>query len=149
MSANIIAKSEIQINAPASTVWEALTTPEIISRYMLNTQVASEWKIGSEIRWRGQYRGTEYEDKGSILQMLPDKLFQHTYHSSLSNLDDSPENYLNVTYELNEEDGKTILTVTNSNLPDEEAKTQVTKSWRGLLNKLKEVVEGKLEKTSV
>jgi uncharacterized protein YndB with AHSA1/START domain len=148
MSANFISKSEVTINAPASKVWEALTSPEAINQFLFGTHVETDWKIGSDIKWKGNYDGRDYEDKGKILQVLPEKLLQHTYHSSMSGIEDAPENYLNVTYELEESDGKTTVTLTNSNLPDENSKEHAQKNWQGVLSKLKDVVERQTEKVS-
>lgn len=145
MSANFSAKAETIINAPASTVWQALTNPETISQFMFGTQVETDWKIGSPVRWHGNYEGKPYEDKGIILQVLPEKLLQHTYHSSMSGIEDKPENYFNVTYELEENNGQTTVTLTNSNLPDEKARDHAESNWQGVLQKLKEVVERKAE----
>ena len=117
MSANFISRTETTINAPASKVWQALTSPDAIHEFMFGTQVETDWKIGSDIKWTGGYQGKRYEDKGKILQVLPEKLLQHTYHSSMSGIEDKPENYFNVTYELEETNGSTTVTLTNSNLP--------------------------------
>jgi len=35
----------------------------------------------------------------------------------MSGIDDKPENYVTVTYELSDKDGKTTLTVTQENIP--------------------------------
>lgn len=146
MSANFISKTQITINAAAADVWKALTSPERVSEFMFGTQVETDWKIGSDIKWRGSYQGRSYEDKGKILQVLPEKLLQHTYHSSMSGVEDTPENYFNVTYELEEDEGVTTVTLTNSNLPDEKSREHSEKNWQGVLQKLKEVVERKTEK---
>jgi uncharacterized protein YndB with AHSA1/START domain len=63
MSANLIAKAAITINAPASRVWQALVTPEAIKHYMFGTNVVSDWHEGSPIYWRGEWQGKPYEDK--------------------------------------------------------------------------------------
>jgi uncharacterized protein YndB with AHSA1/START domain len=148
MSANFISRTETTINAPASKVWHALTSPDAISEFMFGTRVETDWKIGSDIKWTGNYEGKTYEDKGKILQVLPEKLLQHTYHSSMSGIEDKPENYFNVSYELEEANGSTTVTLTNSNLPDEKSKEHSEKNWEGLLQKLKEVVERETEKVS-
>jgi uncharacterized protein YndB with AHSA1/START domain len=146
MSANFISRTETNIHAPASKVWQALTSPETISQFMFGTRVETDWKIGSDITWTGEYNGKSYEDKGKILQVLPEKLLQHTYHSSMSGIEDKPENYFNVTYELEETNGSTTVTLTNSNLPDEKSKEHTEQNWQGVLQKLKEVVESETEK---
>ncbi|HEY0653203.1 MAG TPA: SRPBCC family protein [Chryseosolibacter sp.] len=141
MSANFSAKTETTIHASAAKVWQALTTPELISQFMFGAHVETDWAIGSPITWRGSHQGKSYEDHGTVLQVLPEKLLQHTYHSSLSEIEDTPENYFNVTYELDEEDGKTRVTLTNSNLPDEKSREHAERNWQKVLEKLKDIVE--------
>jgi uncharacterized protein YndB with AHSA1/START domain len=141
MAANFVAKATTTINAPASLVWKALTDPEIIRTYMFGTEMTTDWKVGSRITWQGNYEGKAYEDKGQILQLLPEKLLQYTYHSSMSGIEDRPENYFNITYELEEENGQTNVTLINSNLPDEQSQQHSQKNWETVLGKMKEVVE--------
>ncbi len=145
MSANFISKTSVTIHAPAAQVWDALTSPELIRQYLFGTNTETDWKVGSDIRWRGEYEGKSYEDKGKILQVLPEKLLQHTYHSAMSGIEDKPENYFNVTYELEETDGETTVTVANSNLPDEKSVAHSESNWSQVLSKLKEVVERRME----
>jgi uncharacterized protein YndB with AHSA1/START domain len=145
MAANFVAKASTTVNASASDVWQALTNPEIIKVYMFGTEVQSDWKTGSPITWRGNYQGNSYEDKGKILQVLPDKLLQYTYHSSLSGIEDKPENYFNITFELEEDNGQTNVAVTNSNLPDEKSQEHAEKNWQAVLSKMKEAVEHQSE----
>lgn len=142
MSINLIAKATATINAPASKVWEALITPELIKQYFFGTEAISEWKVGSPLEFRGTWDGKEYIDKGTILQMLPEKLFQHTYFSSFSGLEDLPENYANVTYELDEDNGVTTLTVRQENLQDVKTQEQAEKNWAMVLDSLKKMLEG-------
>src|SRR4051812_7521444 len=116
MSKNIIAKAEATIQAPAAKVWEALTTPASIKQYFFGTDAVSDWKVGSPLLFKGVWEGKEYTDKGTILRSVPEKLFQYTYFSSFSGLKDSPENYANVSYELDGDDGQTTLTVKQENI---------------------------------
>jgi uncharacterized protein YndB with AHSA1/START domain len=141
MSRNIIAKAAITIEATASRVWEALTTPEMIKQYFFGVAPESDWEVGSPLIWKGEWEGKEFVDKGEILQSNPPRLFQYTYLSSYSGLDDLPENYSNITYELSEDLGKTELTVTQENLQDEHARVQSEKNWNTVLGNLKKILE--------
>lgn len=145
MAQNVIAKVSTTINVPASKVWEALTKPELIKQYLFGTEAVSEWKVGSPIEFRGVWEDKPYTDKGSILQILPEKLFQYTYYSPFSGLEDSPENYANVSYELDEpEPGTTILTVRQENLQDEKIQKQTEENWAMILENLKDLLENRL-----
>src|SRR5512137_2683690 len=99
MNKGWIAKAAITINAPASRVWDALTNPHLIKQYLFGTEVATDWKVGSPITYRGTWEGKSYEDKGKILQIEPGRLLVSTYWSSLSSVPDIPENYKTVRYE--------------------------------------------------
>ena len=141
MSVNLIAKSSIEIEAPVARVWDALTNPEIIKQYFFGTNAISDWQVGSPLEFRGQWEGKPYVDKGVILQSQPEKLFQYTYYSSFSKLPDSPENYANISYELNEEDGLTTLTVKQENVANEEARKHSEENWSHVLTSLKNLLE--------
>lgn len=57
---NLIAEVHATINAPVDEVWDALVNPEMINRYMFGTTVESEWKEGSKIFWRGEWKAKSY-----------------------------------------------------------------------------------------
>jgi uncharacterized protein YndB with AHSA1/START domain len=143
MSVNLIAKASVKIDAPASKVWKALTTPELIKQYFFGTNTISDWKVGSTLEFRGVWEGKEYVDKGFILQSLPEKLFQYSYLSSFSPLEDKPENYANITYELDEENGTTMLSVKQENVADEKTREHSEQNWAMVLDNLKKMLEGK------
>ncbi|WP_245598407.1 SRPBCC family protein [Sporocytophaga myxococcoides] len=50
--------------------------------------------------------------KGTILEINKGKRLKYTVIDPNASYPDIPENYLNVTYELSESNGKTLLTVT-------------------------------------
>ena len=141
MENNFIAKASTTINAPASKVWAALTNPEMIKQYLFGTEAKSDWKVGSPITYTGVWEGKTYEDKGMILEIVPEKLMVYTYWSSMSGTSDSPENYQKLTNELVEADGKTMLTITQENAKDQNSADHSGENWKMVLAKLKEVVE--------
>ena len=141
MPNNLIAESTVVINAPVSKVWEALTSAEIIKKYLFGTQVTTDWKEGSPNTYRGVWEGKEYEDKGTILKVEREKLLESTYWSSIAGLEDKPENYKKVTYELEPEDGVTRLTITQDNNVNEEEKNHSEQNWNMVLKSLKELLE--------
>jgi uncharacterized protein YndB with AHSA1/START domain len=141
MSANLIAKASTTIAAPASRVWNALTSPELIKQYFFGTEAVSDWKEGSTLEFRGEWEGKKYLDKGVILKSEEPKLFQYTYLSSFSNLPDAPENYANISYELIEEDGETMLTIKQENVANEESRKQSEENWAYVLKNLKDLLE--------
>jgi uncharacterized protein YndB with AHSA1/START domain len=141
MNENLSIEVSITIEAKAEEVWEAITNPDLISQYLFGTKVTSDWKEGSAISYEGEYNGKVYHDKGVIKKLEPPKVFQSTYWSSMGGKEDKPENYNTVTYQLSEKDGQTIVILSQDNILSEEEKQHVSENWKGVLDKLKEVVE--------
>ena len=139
--ANHIAKAETTINASADKVWNALTDPGMIKKYMFGTTVISDWKEGNKIIWKGEWEGRTYEDKGKILLFEPKKSLQYSHFSPLSGVHDSPENYHIVTFDLEEKDKQTIVTLTQTNNADEKTKDDSEKNWKMMLASLKKLLE--------
>lgn len=131
----------ITIDARKQKVWEGLTNPAIIKQYMFGTETICDWKEGSEIIFQGNYEGTAYKDKGIIQKNSPEEILQYTYFSSFSGLEDKPENYHLITYELAETKGKTLLTLKQENIQSQEAQEHSDKNWDFVLSKIKEIIE--------
>ena len=143
MKNNITGRASIMIDASAVNVWEALTTPSIIKQYFFGTNAISDWNVGSPLIFWGEWEGKKYEDKGTILEKIPQKLFRYSYWSSMSGIEDKPENYVIVTYELEEQDDQTLLTVTQENIPDEKTRQHSEQNWNKVLSDLKQLLEKK------
>lgn len=141
MENTYIAKSAVDLKASPADVWDALTNPEKVQEYFFGTHVDSDWKVGSPIIYTGEWNGKQYRDKGTILRVEKDRLLEHTYWSSMAGKEDKPENYNKVTYELEPKDGGTHLTVTQDNIPTEDAREHSQKSWEMLFQELKKFVE--------
>jgi uncharacterized protein YndB with AHSA1/START domain len=142
MSRGFEAIKTVTIHASRREVWNALTNPEKVKRYMHGTEMSTDWKEGSPIVWRGEWKGRSYEDKGTVLAVETEKLLKYTHWSPMGGSEDKPENYHTVTYELVGEDGKTTLTLKqDNNASQEEADKMANDNWGPVLNGLKETVE--------
>ena len=137
----LVLRKTLSIKAPASKVWEALTTPEWIKQYFFGTKAISDWKVGSPIVFTGTWDGKEYRDKGTILKFEKDKVFQYNYWSSFSSLPDAPENYAVITFELSPHGSSTELSLTQDNIPTEAALEHSSKNWDGVLGAMKQLIE--------
>ncbi len=141
MNESITATATILINASSVQVWKALTTPEMMKQYFFGADVITDWKVGSSITYRGQWKGKPYEDKGKIVKYDSEKLLVTTHWSPLSGVPDSPENYHTVSYELFQESGKTRLTLRQDNNASGVEKDQSEAMWNTVLEGLKKLVE--------
>ena len=141
MKNSLIAETSISVDATPAQVWKVLTTPKLIKKYLMGTDVTSDWKEGSTITYDGEYEGRKYHDKGIIKKIEPEKILQSTYLSSMSGKEDKPENYNLVTYKITKRDDKTVITLTQDNNATEKEKEHSTENWKMVLKKMKEVVE--------
>jgi uncharacterized protein YndB with AHSA1/START domain len=142
MPTDITTSASIEIKAPARRVWRALTTPDLIQRWFFGVRTETDWRPGSPIVHRGELQGRPYEDKGTILRVEPDELLVHTHWSSMSGTPDAPENYQEVEWALREHDDETTeLTVSETNVPSEQAKQMSEQGWEASLRALKDLLE--------
>lgn len=141
MAKTMILKMSASISAPKSRVWDALTNPAQIKKYLFGTETVSEWKAGRPIIFRGTWKGKPYEDKGTILEIEKEKILKYSYWSNFSGDKDEPANYSNITFALAEAKGRTILNLTQDNFKTKEAQVQSENNWGLVLNKMKALLE--------
>lgn len=131
----------IEVNATPAQVWRAFTEPALIKEYMFGTDTTSDWKKGSTITYKGVWQGKSYEDKGTIVDIVPEKLLHTTYYSPLSGKEDKPENYANVIEEIKQDNSKTIVSITQDNIENEQGQEHMRQNWNMVLDGLKKTVE--------
>ena len=136
-----VATAETEISASAEQVWAALTDPDQIEKYMFGSHVVTDWEPGSAIVWKGEYEGTSYEDKGEIVEVEPGRRLKMTHFSPLSGQEDVPANYHTLDYQLEQQDGKTRVSLSQDNNASEEEAQHSRDNWQKMLTGLKEVVE--------
>jgi uncharacterized protein YndB with AHSA1/START domain len=137
----LVALAEIDIAAPASAVWEALTDPERIKQYFLGATVETDWRPGSPITWSGEYNGQPYQDKGTVIEVQPEHLLILTHFSPMTGQPDLPENYHTITYRLAERDDKTNLSLSQDNNGSEDEVEHSRATWQSMLEAIKTLVE--------
>jgi uncharacterized protein YndB with AHSA1/START domain len=141
MNKGLIANVSTTINAPSAKLWQALVTPAAIKEYMFGTTVTSDWVVGSPIVWKGEWQGRAYEDKGIILQVVPERVLEYSHFSPLARVPDVPENYHIVTVELSPDGERTRVTLSQDNNPTEQAREHSEKNWGMMLAALKQFLE--------
>jgi len=130
---NIIKRKNI-LNAKREVVWDTLTNPNKTKLFMFNCEAHSDWKIGSDIKWKGNFNGYESGEKGVILELTKN---EHLKYSSIDpnfGIEDVPENYLHITYHLREIGDKTELITTIENFNnDPERIDHIAKGWDNIV----------------
>jgi len=142
MKHDLVVSGSIDVNANASKVWNALTNPEIIKEYLFGTETVTDWKVGSEIAFQGEYNGIKYRDHGKILENVFHKLISYTYWSGFSGLEDKPENYGIVVYSLKPKgDNVTEFTWIQKGYATQEGYQHSKDGMQAFLEQLKGIME--------
>ena len=145
MENNLKCEKTTMIDAPATKVWQALTTSDIIKEYFFGNEAISTWNVGDSIMFKGEWEGQEYLGRGIILNRVPYSLFRFSYWSSLSGLENQSDNYQHVTYQLSEnENARTELITSVDKISDERLKGKIERDLDKVLENLKQVVESQV-----
>jgi len=142
MRSDLLTSKSIEINATPSKVWNVLTNPEIIKEYLYDTETITDWKVGSEIIFQGDYSEQKYRDMGVILENSLYELLSYSYWSNFTGLQNKPENYSLITYSLEMLDNmKTKFTWEQKGYVDEQSCANAESGIEALVEKIKEIAE--------
>lgn len=141
MNKGLTVEKSIFINASPGKVWESITDPAMVKEYLFGTDMTADWRVGGRISYKGVWEGKKYEDGGTILEIESEKILKSTYWSSMSGIEDKPENYMVVTYTLTKKDNGTTLKVTQDNNKTEESKDHSGENWEMVLEGIKRICE--------
>ena len=139
-----IASKIVHINAPTSAVWETLTRPARMKKWMMpdtEIDILTDWQVGNPFIIRGNLHGIQFENKGIVLQFEMEKILKYSHLSSTSRLADKAENYSIIAFELEPIENQTALTLTLSNFPTETIYKHLAFYWNATLEILKKMVE--------
>jgi uncharacterized protein YndB with AHSA1/START domain len=141
------------VNASPTVVWKALTTASTLKQFFFGSDIVTDWQVGSPVRFRGNWKGKPYEDKGAIQAFDAGKRLAFTHWSPLSGMEDEPDNYHIVTFDLRPTNGGTEVVLTQTNQNDAEPLTaenrkEYAKNWTMVLDGLKKAVEGSPPRSS-
>jgi len=142
MDHTLVVSQSVDIRATVEKVWDGLTNPAIISEYLYGTQTLTNWTVGSEVVFQGEFEEKEYRDKGVILENEYGKVLSYTYWSGFSGMEDLPENYSVVTYYVTPvDDEHTRLTWTQRGFASKEAFEHSLKGMTPFLDQIKTIFE--------
>ncbi|MEH7108499.1 SRPBCC family protein [Bacillus sp. JJ1764] len=106
----------VEINAPASKVWDAITKRESTDRWALEFSsggpefhIESDWQLGSPVYWKGQ-DGTVIVE-GNVIALEPGQLLRFMVFDVRMKVRPKVTDEDGITFKLTEVPGKTILRI--------------------------------------
>ena len=137
--------SVVNIIAPASKVWRALTVPDLVKQWQYGSDLLTTWKPGSPIIFRNEWNGQVFEQKGTVLEFEPGSRLKYSLFFPQPGLQDIPENYFFMTHELTESIGlTTVLFRQEDPRPTPPNASSGGEEGPDVLSSLKELVEVKM-----
>ncbi len=138
----------IEINAPASKVWDVLTSHEHTAEWApefaggAEFHIESDWKPGSPVLWKDQNGNVIVE--GNVTALEPNKFLRFTVFDVRGEKPPATEED-GITFELSEQSGKTTLRLLQgdfSAMPEGEKYHRLSAEvWDRVLPKVKELAE--------
>ena len=101
--------STVKILAPAKKVWLALTSPGLVKQWQYGSDLLTTWEVGASIVFRNEWNGQVFEQRGTVLEFSPEARVKYSLFVPRPDLQDIPEHYFFMTYELTESGGLTSL----------------------------------------
>jgi uncharacterized protein YndB with AHSA1/START domain len=127
---------EIYIRTTPERLWEAITDPEIRSRYNFGAGVTSDWNVGSRLDMASAH---VVLGEGEVLEVDPPRRLVHTMTALWSD-EVKEEGPTRVTWEITQVQESCHLTVTHDELR-EGANEQLYGGWPMILSGLKTWLE--------
>jgi uncharacterized protein YndB with AHSA1/START domain len=129
----------VYIKAEPEVIWEALTTPEFTRRYFHATDIKSDWKEGSVVTYFNQDGSVAVE--GEVLTSNPPLELSITWHVHYNEVA-KKEEASKVTFQLEQVEDATKLTLTHENFPENSVVfPEISKGWIAILCNLKTLLE--------
>jgi uncharacterized protein YndB with AHSA1/START domain len=139
--ADHIARADTTIDAAPDKVWALLTQRGPDPDIMFGAEVISDWLVGSPVRWKGEWQGKEFEDKGEVLEIDPPNRLVVTHFSPMSGEEDAEANYHRLSYVLAPEGDGTRVELEQAGNSTEEAAEHSLENWQAMLDGLKKAAE--------
>ena len=101
----------------------------------------TDWKVGSDIRFKTEWEGKIFEQWGKILEIRQNELIKYSLFAPRPDLEDKPENYFIMNYVLTAENGQTKLEIIQEDNRQNAVQEEPQGEENPILKSLKEIAE--------
>lgn len=140
-----VSTSTVTINAPRGVVWAAVSVPENVRRWQYDSELTTDWVVGRPLRFRAEWQGQRFEQWGTVLEFDAPNRLRYSLFAPRPGLEDRPENYFTMTYELTDVDGATEVTFVQEDPRDLDVAASESDEENPVLLALRDVAESLVE----
>jgi uncharacterized protein YndB with AHSA1/START domain len=141
-------KKTVIINAVPEIVWSTLTDFTLMKQWMgeseMKLEIITDWNVNGPVIING-FHHVKFQNKGTVLKHEPNKVLEYSHLSSLSGLEDKPEKYSILRFELSPLKQQAALTLTTENFPTETIYKHLCFYWGATVEKIKAISEQQSE----
>jgi hypothetical protein len=101
---------------------------------VFGSEIEADWRVGGPIVYRGEWKGTAFEDHGEVVELSRPSRMRISHSSAGSELHE-------LRFDLEPTAAGTRLTLTQDNNPSEKAAEHSRANWDAMLARLKQLVE--------
>ncbi|THF85206.1 SRPBCC domain-containing protein [Deinococcus sp. KSM4-11] len=126
------------LRATPARVWTALIQPEQMARWMADfpLSIAVTWEVGAALHMTGDLHGLPFENRGTVLEVVPLRRLRFTYWSTLTGRPYTEADIPVVQFTLSPEGGGTRLELTHGHVPAGPEHQHLPFYWNAALLKL-------------
>ncbi|NIG56721.1 SRPBCC domain-containing protein [Chitinophaga sp. Cy-1792] len=103
--------SKITINADPQRVWNVLTQPALVKQWQYNSDLHTDWQVGSTIEFVSKWEDQVFKQWGKVLAFDPPHQLAYSLFAPRPGLENKPENYFVMKYILAAANGQTKLEI--------------------------------------
>jgi uncharacterized protein YndB with AHSA1/START domain len=133
--------SQLIINTTIDKVWNTITKPELVKLWQFGSDLQTDWKVGSKIKFVTEWEGNLFEQWGTVLEFTPMSQLRYSLFAPRPDLDDKPENYFEMIYTLSEEEGKIKLKIIQEDKRPNAVQEEIQGEENPILKLLKDISE--------
>ena len=143
MIQELIVIKTVEISASTNHVWQALTEPDQIARWMGGTHIETHWAVGNDILFTGTMPNfhRKYRDRGTVLAVEHEKILRYNRWSEITRLPDTLQNRTVITFLLEDVDTRTRLTLHHEKFHSKVEYKHANFFWPVALHLLKNLLE--------
>lgn len=134
MSAELLGRASVTIDASRAAVWDTLVDPGAMTRFMPVDHVEWGRVAGDPIRWTAEVGPRRYDVSGTIRRIEPERRLEYAYFDPIT------RTRRTVAIELTGDALPTRVTVAES-LNTERERAHIEGGWRLMLATLKTLLE--------
>jgi uncharacterized protein YndB with AHSA1/START domain/DNA-binding transcriptional ArsR family regulator len=133
---------EIYIQSPPERIWQALTDPEMTTRYFFGSRIESDFAPGAPYVYRGPDGNAMLS--GEILESEPPRRLVMTFRPNWTGEGEAPP-VTRVTWEISPDEDQSRLTLVHEGLdPDSAFGREVRTGWAKIMSAMKTVLEAEM-----